>query len=111
MNLNSETSSQPSQSHAPRAPETGIRSRVLDKNYFSASGASNAGHIQNAPFNAPYSEQGKAQAEQKQLTGRKAKTMAALEKGVDPSELKMSDKKHFKGARRKVRNTRVVEEE
>jgi len=37
--------------------------------------------------------------------------MAALEKGVDPSELKMGDKKHFKGARQKVRNTRTAEDD
>ncbi|KAJ9603767.1 hypothetical protein H2200_011953 [Cladophialophora chaetospira] len=97
-------------SQPPRALETGNRSRNLDKNYFAPS-SSNAGHIKVKPFNHQYSEQGKEQLQEKQLTGRKAKMMAALEKGVDPSELKMSDKKHFKGARRKVRNARTVEDD
>ena len=89
----------------PRVHETGTRSRNLDKNYF-APISGGAGHIKKTPFSQQYSEQGKEQLQQKQLTGRKAKMMAAMEKGVDLSELKMSDKKHFKGARTKVRNMR-----
>ena len=47
------------------------------------------------PFHHQYSEQGK-----KQLSGRKLKEIVALEKDVDPSELKMNSKKHFKGNKR-----------
>lgn len=108
--LDSETASS-SHASAQRAPhETGTRSRALDKNYFGP-GSSNAGHVKATPFNHQYSEQGRQQLQQKQLTGRKAKVMAALEKGVDPSELKVNDKKHFKGARRKARNARTVEDD
>jgi len=35
------------------------------------------------------------------LSGRKQKTMIALEKDVDPSEVRMGSKKHFKGNKRK----------
>jgi large subunit GTPase 1 len=82
----------------PTQKETGARSKQLDKGFFGA-GARNAGHA-TMPFNHQYTEQGK----QKQLSGRKAKTMAALEKGIDPTELKMDQKKHFKPSRTKVRN-------
>ncbi|EXJ62610.1 hypothetical protein A1O7_03048 [Cladophialophora yegresii CBS 114405] len=95
-------------SESPSLPvkplETGPRARKLDSTYFSPS-SGNAGHIKATPFNQQQSQQ------QKQLTGRKAKAMAALEKGIDPSDLKMSDKKHFKGARRKARNARTVDDE
>ncbi len=107
--IDGETSSTYS-SQTPRVHETGNRSRNLDKNYFAPS-SGGAGHIKITPFNQQYSEQGKEQLQEKQLTGRKAKMMAAIEKGVDPSELKMSDKKHFKGARTKVRNMRNTDDE
>ena len=84
--------------------ETGARSKQLDKGFFGA-GASNAGHA-TMPFNHQYTEQGK----QKELSGRKARTMAALEKNIDPAELR-SGKKHFKPARTKVRNARNPEED
>jgi large subunit GTPase 1 len=49
------------------------------------------------PFNHQYSEQGK-----KQLSGRKLTAMTALEKNIDPAEMKlMNSKKHFKGNRKK----------
>lgn len=86
-------------------PETGPRSRQLDKGFFGA-GSGNAGHV-TMPFNHQYTEQGK----QKQLTGRKARTMAALEKDVDPAEMRLSNKKHFKGARTKTRNQRVADDD
>ncbi|KAI0491159.1 hypothetical protein F4859DRAFT_36184 [Xylaria cf. heliscus] len=75
---------------------TGAKSQSLDKAFFARS-AGNAGHI-SMPFNHKYTEQGKAQAAAKELSGRKARTMIALETGLDPSEVRLgSSKKHFKG--------------
>ncbi|KAI1191007.1 P-loop containing nucleoside triphosphate hydrolase protein [Nemania serpens] len=76
---------------------TGAKSQSLDKAFF-ARGAGNAGHL-TRPFNHKYTEQGKAQAAAaKELSGRKARTMIALETGLDPSEVRLgSSKKHFKG--------------
>ena len=84
-------------------PERGNRSKQLDKRFF-ASGSANAGHLK-MPFNHQYSEQGR----QKEPSGRKAKTIAALENNIDPAELK-DPKKHFKGARQKARNARAADE-
>ena len=80
--------------------ETGARSKNLDKRFFGP-GSGNAGHL-TTPFHHQYSEQGKG----KELTGRKERTMLALEKDVDPSELKMG-KKHLKPKREKARNARA----
>lgn len=76
----------------------GPKSKKLDKTFFGP-GSGSAGHV-NKPFNFKYSEQG--QAEGRQLSGRKARTMAALEKGLDPrdAQLSMSSKKHFKGGQK-----------
>ncbi|GAW17344.1 hypothetical protein ANO14919_068000 [Xylariales sp. No.14919] len=75
---------------------TGAKSQSLDKSFF-ARGASNGGHL-SMPFNHKYTEQGKAQAAAKELSGRKARTMIALETGLDPSEVRLgSSKKHYKG--------------
>lgn len=77
----------------------GEKSRQIDNRFFAPRG--NGGHL-NKPFHDKYTEQG--QASGKQLSGRKALVMEALDKDVDPSELKKS-KKHFKGKRKvKVRN-------
>ncbi|KAL0262068.1 hypothetical protein SLS55_003504 [Diplodia seriata] len=77
----------------------GEKTRQLDNKFFAPKG--NSGHL-NMPFHDKYTEQG--QAAGKQLSGRKALTMEALDKDVDPSELKKG-KKHFKGKRKvKVRN-------
>ena len=75
-------------------PLQGPRSKGLDKKFFGP-GQSGAGHL-NMPFNYQYSEQGK-----KQLTGRKLKTVTALEKNIDPADMQMNSKKHFKGGRKK----------
>ena len=75
-------------------PLQGEKSNKIDKKFF-APGQSN-GHL-GMPFNYQYSEQGK-----KQLTGRKLKTITALEKNIDPADMKiMNSKKHFKGGRAK----------
>ncbi|KAI1746276.1 hypothetical protein F4680DRAFT_400920 [Xylaria scruposa] len=75
---------------------TGAKSHSLDKAFFARS-AGNAGHV-TMPFNHKYTEHGKEQAAAKELSGRKARAMIALETGVDPSEVQLgSSKKHFKG--------------
>ena len=79
----------------PAIPLQGEKSNRLDKKFFGP-GQGSAGHLK-MPFNHQYSEQGK-----KQLAGRKLAVMTALEKDVDPAELKsLNSKKHFKGNRRK----------
>ncbi|GME53416.1 GTP-binding domain HSR1-related protein [Neofusicoccum parvum] len=78
----------------------GEKSRQIDSRFFAPKG--NAGHLA-MPFHEKYSEQG--QAAGKILSGRKARTLAAVENDVDPSELKTKSKKHFKGnSKKKVRN-------
>ncbi|KAI1332126.1 hypothetical protein F5Y16DRAFT_214296 [Xylariaceae sp. FL0255] len=85
---------------------TGAKSQSLDKAFF-ARNPSNAGHL-TMPFNHKYTEQGKAQMQNKQMSGRKARTMIALETGLDPSEIQLgSGKKHFKGGRAKGKAKRV----
>lgn len=93
--LDSEGNVLPVEDHAKK-PIDGVRSRGLDKSFFGA-GAGDAGHL-SRPFNYKYSEQGSG----KVLSGRKERAMVALEKGVDPSEVKMmgNGKKHFKGGKK-----------
>lgn len=80
-----------------RALPAGPKTVALDKGFFKATG-SGAGHVAR-PFQYKYSEQGKAAMEEgKQLSGRKLRTMIAMEKGIDPKDVQlMSGKKHFKG--------------
>ncbi|KAL8710980.1 MAG: hypothetical protein Q9220_004579 [cf. Caloplaca sp. 1 TL-2023] len=74
----------------------GDKSTRLDRRFFGP-GQANSGHLK-MPFNHQYSEQGLAS--RKQLSGRKERTMIALEKNIDPADLKMlNSKKHFKGRR------------
>ncbi|RDL35228.1 Ribosome biogenesis GTPase [Venustampulla echinocandica] len=71
----------------------GPKSRKLDGAFFGP-GKGDAGHLK-MPFSHKYTEQGTASG--KQLSGRKQKTMLALEKDMDPKDLKMlTSKKHFK---------------
>ncbi|KAF5021643.1 hypothetical protein F66182_6301 [Fusarium sp. NRRL 66182] len=74
----------------------GPKSQKIDKGFFGPS--SNQGHV-SRPFNYQYSEQGKEDPlSGKHLSGRKARTLVALENGLDPKEAQMaSSKKHFKG--------------
>ena len=72
------------------APQ-GAKGQRLDKQFF-APGQGNGSVTQ--PFHYKYSEQGK------QLTGRKLKTVKALEQNVDPAEMKAGSKKHFKANKR-----------
>lgn len=79
---------------------TGAKSESLDKAFFARNGG-NAGHL-SMPFNHKYTEQGKAQAEARELSGRKARAMIALETGLDPKDIQLaSSKKHFKGRKSK----------
>ncbi|PQE21628.1 Large subunit GTPase 1 protein [Rutstroemia sp. NJR-2017a WRK4] len=74
----------------------GPKSQKLDKTFF-AQGAGNSAHLR-MPFNHKYSEQGTASG--KQLSGRKQATLLALEKDLDPSDVKkLTSKKHFKGGK------------
>jgi large subunit GTPase 1 len=74
--------------------QEGPKTRKLDGQFFGP-GESTRGHMK-MPFNHKYTEQGMASG--KQLSGRKQKTMLALEKNVDPNDLKLlTSKKHFKG--------------
>ena len=83
----------------PAAPVQGEKSERLDKRFF-GSGQGSAGYW-TMPFNHQYSEQGR-----RQLTGRKLAAMTALEKQIDPADLKMlNSKKHFKGGRNKNRSS------
>ena len=77
----------------PGMPLQGERSNKLDKKFF---GSVQSNGRLGMPFNYQYSEQGK-----KQFSGRKMKAMIALEKGIDPADLRMNSKKHFKGAGKK----------
>lgn len=75
----------------PLPDASGTKGKNLDKQFF-APGQGGAGL--GMPFHYKYSQQGS-----KELSGRKAKTMTALEKNIDPSEMKNS-KKHYKGNKR-----------
>ena len=82
----------------PAPTVQGAKSTRLDKRFFGP-GQNSAGHLK-MPFSHKYSEQGKM-ASGKQLSGRKQRTMLALEKDVDPADLRAinNGKKHFKGKR------------
>jgi large subunit GTPase 1 len=53
------------------------------------------------PFHHKYSEQGK------ELSGRKLKALTALEKDVDPSEVQLNSKKHFKGNKKALKKKKT----
>lgn len=77
--------------------QQGPKSKSLDGAFF-AQGQGNSAHLR-MPFSHKYSTQGTASG--KQLSGRKQKTMLALEKDVDPSDVKLlTSKKHFKNGKK-----------
>ncbi|MCJ1399999.1 hypothetical protein MMC11_003202 [Xylographa trunciseda] len=79
----------------------GAKTTRLDKHFFGP-GQSNAGHL-TMPFNHKYSEQGIASG--RQLTGRKQRTMIALEKNIDPADVRLSSgKKHYKAGRKNIKS-------
>ncbi len=86
----------------PEIPVQGEKSAHLDRGFFGP-GRGNAAHL-TMPFHYAYSEQGAAS--RKNLSGRKQRIMMALEKDIDPMELRlMNGKKHFKGGRKKLKST------
>jgi large subunit GTPase 1 len=71
----------------------GPKSEKIDKGFFGAKAAQ--AHM-SMPFSHKYTDQAAESA--KSLTGRKARTMVALENGLDPKDIQVvSSKKHFKG--------------
>ena len=83
--------------------EHGARSKGLDSRFFS-SDSSNNGRLR-MPFNHQYSEQGS-----KELSGRKLRTMTALESNMDAKDMRASGKKHFKGNKRKGKGKAVEDD-
>jgi large subunit GTPase 1 len=79
------------------APMQGEKSKGLDKRFF---GPGQGMSKQNLPFHHKYSEQGK------ELSGRKLKSITALEKGVDVSELQ-NGKKHFKANKKRAKKVKT----
>ena len=84
------------------AAATGRKGQRLDKQFFAPRGSA-SGVVQ--PFHYKYSEQGQEMigGGGKQLSGRKLKIVKALERDVDPAEMKVGSKKHFKGGGRAVK--------
>ncbi|KAI4702812.1 hypothetical protein J4E89_010149 [Alternaria sp. Ai002NY15] len=78
-------------------PVQGEKTQRMDKRFFGP--GQGMGRV-NQPFHYKYSEQGK------ELSGRKAKMVAALEADVDPTEMKMNSKKHFKANKRRAKKVR-----
>lgn len=101
---------------AATTPVQGAKSTRLDKKFFAPGQGINGAHF-TMPFNHAYSEQGAAAAavaarqQQKELSGRKARVMVALERDVDVSDVRLGNgkKRHYKGGRKKVKG--VVGEE
>ncbi|GAB1729743.1 hypothetical protein NU195Hw_g5698t1 [Hortaea werneckii] len=80
------------------APQ-GAKGQRLDKQFFTP--GQGAGTVVQ-PFHHKYTEHGK------ELSGRKLKVMTALEKDIDPAELRSNKKKHFKGNKRAAKKVRTV---
>jgi large subunit GTPase 1 len=81
------------------APLTGEKSKRMDKKFF---GPGQGMVRATVPFHHKYSEQGK------ELSGRKKKILTALERDVDPADLKLvqGGKKHFKANKRRAKKVR-----
>lgn len=85
-------------------PVQGEKSTQLDRRFFGP-GQGNTAYVK-MPFNYAYSEQGAAA--RKQLSGRKQRTMMAMEKDIDPADRRLlngNGKKHFKVGRKKEKST------
>lgn len=80
--------------------ETGRKSHNLDKQFFSDPGGS-AGHLKN-PFHQGAGQAG-ALPGGKNLSGRKARTMIALDNNISPDDVRMAmgSKKHFKKGKKR----------
>lgn len=89
-------------------PMSGAKTQRMDKQFFAPGQGRGE---QNMPFHHKYTEQGQRKVENtggRLLTGRKAKVMIALEKDMDPDDVKLmsSGKKHFKANKRKQKKVR-----
>ncbi|KAF4549395.1 50S ribosome-binding GTPase-like protein 3 [Elsinoe fawcettii] len=96
----------------PSAVPQGKKTQAMDKRFFAP--GQGKGNM-NMPFHHKYTEQGQQDVESvgpiggKQLSGRKARTMIALEKDMDPEDVKMAmggGKKHFKANKRALKKVR-----
>lgn len=76
----------------------GKKTQSMDTRFF-ARGQGNAGHLYK-----PFQHQGMGSG--KQFSGRKLKEIIALERDIDPAELKMNTKKHFKANKKKDKKLR-----
>jgi len=83
-------------------PVQGHKSQQLDKNFFARGQGLGTMKL---PFHHQYSEQGR-----KQLSGRKLKEVVALEKDIDPAEMKTNSKKHFKANKTKRKAARAKQD-
>jgi large subunit GTPase 1 len=81
-------------------PVQGEKTQRMDKRFF---GPGQGTAKMNQPFHHKYSEQEQG----KELSGRKAKMMAALEQDVDPAELKANSKKHFKANKKRAKKVKA----
>lgn len=81
----------------PGQPST--KTSRLDNRFFGR-GSNNAGHYR-MPFHNQYSQQ--SQTAFKQVSGRKARELIALERNINPQDLRMNPKKHFKAGKKTVR--------
>jgi large subunit GTPase 1 len=79
-------------------PLQGEKTQRMDKRFF---GPGQGMAKVSQPFHYKYSEQGK------ELSGRKAKMLAALEQDVDPADLKSASKKHFKANKKRAKKVKV----
>ncbi|KAH0555884.1 hypothetical protein GP486_006169 [Trichoglossum hirsutum] len=89
----------------------GAKSAKLDKNFFGP-GQGGGAHMK-MPFNHKYSEQGMASetASGKQLSGRKQRAMVALERNIDPTDVRAANsKKHYKANKRRGKHRSGNEE-
>ncbi len=82
--------------------QQGEKTVKLDKKFFGP-GQGSAGHL-STPFQFKSTEQ--ITASGKQLSGRKQRTMIALERDIDPADLRaFGSKKHYKANKRKGKPT------
>jgi large subunit GTPase 1 len=89
----------------------GAKSSKLDKDFFGP-GQGGGAHLK-MPFNHKYSEQGMASAiaTGKQLSGRKQRVMIALERNIDPADVRAANsKKHYKANKRRGKHRSGNEE-
>ncbi|KAG8624063.1 hypothetical protein KVT40_009039 [Elsinoe batatas] len=97
----------------PSAVPQGRKTQALDKRFFAP--GQGKGQM-NMPFHHKYTEQGQVDVASvgliggKQLSGRKARTMIALDKDMDPEDVRMAmggGKKHFKANKRAAKKVRA----